>query len=67
MESGICDADFPLVDQLSLLRETATGFWFKMTDQAEFASLDTWDPPKIKILKFKKGSSEKKKGTGKEL
>ena len=41
MESGICDADFPLVDQFSLLRETATGFWFKMTDQAEFASLDT--------------------------
>lgn len=41
MESGICDADFPLADQFSLLRETSMGFWFKMTDQAEFASLVT--------------------------
>lgn len=50
---------FPLVDQVSLLKETSPGFWFKRTEQAEFASLVPCYS-KIKILKFKKkGSSEK--------
>lgn len=61
---------FPLVDQVSLLKETSPGFWFKRTEQAEFASLVPCYS-KIKILKFKKKGVQKKNKkegeSGKEL
>ena len=50
---------FPLVDQVSLLKETSLGFWFKRTEQVEFASLVPCSS-KIKILKFKKRKFRKK-------
>ena len=49
----------PLVDQVSLLKETSLGFWFKRTEQAEFASLVPCYS-KIKILKFKKRKFRKR-------
>ena len=49
----------PLVDQVSLLQETSLGFWFKRTEQAEFASLVPCYS-KIKILKFKKRQFRKR-------
>ena len=51
MRRGICEADFPLVERFSLLKETSPGFWFKMTDQAEFASPVSWGTSEMKCLK----------------